>query len=297
MRYLFLSIFLIIFIGCGSKSFATFGKRPNNKEYSFDVELHNHHKDIISLQNEVNDLVKDMKGNGSIIGKINYQKSNIYNNSIKEKSYFTSNRKRENPVKYHSYKTISLVGEFTDLNNTTTTFILFPKNLKKQNRNTKKYKRYAQVLELIQELKRVKDNNSSDISKKYENRFVLPNQKLNNEEKITVETYNYDLANKIIDFFRSKIAPSFFDKERPFFITITENIFNKKGGASFLYLDLSTFNDSAITQVIESYKNRLVKKGDSDIDILEEWNYHILSAITNFSDKFHLLNFAYAGDE
>jgi hypothetical protein len=199
-------------------------------------------------------------------------------------------------IKYHAYTLIHSIKEIKKFKNTTT-YVLFPKNLKKQNRNTKKYKRYSKVLELIQEFNNINIDTTSSIMKKYTNIFILTKEKLSKEKKVIVETYNYDLANEIIDLFKDKIRPSFFDKEGPFLITVTENIFNKKGNFHFLYLDLSTFNDSAIAQVIESYKNRLVKKGDSDIDTLEGWNYHILSAITNFSDKFHLLNFAYAGDE
>jgi len=179
----------------------------------------------------------------------------------------------------------------------TVTYVLLPRNLKEQNKETKKYKRYAKVLELIQEFKKVTSANYSTETKKYENNFILPKIKSKNENKVTVETYNYELSNKILDFFKEKITPLFFDKDGPFFITITKNVFNQEKISSFIYLDLSTFNESAINQVINSYKHRLVNKGNDDIGTLEEWHYNILSAITNFNDNLHLFQVTVAGED
>lgn len=177
------------------------------------------------------------------------------------------------------------------------TYILFPRNLIGQNKETKKYKRYLKVLELIQEFKKVNNTNSSTKAKEYENKFILPKIKSLNEEKVTVETYNYELSNEILDFFKEKVTPLFFDKDGPFFITVTKNVFNQEKISSFIYLDLSTFNESAINQVINSYKHRLVDKGNDDIGTLEKWHYNILSAITKFNDNLHLFQVAVAGEE
>ena len=270
MKYWIFLVFLV-FWGCRQKDFVM-------RNCSIE-EQHNKNRELIkhlkSLEVEAT----------SIIGK-----NNFTNNSKSKKSSI------QKIIKYHGYIIVHSKKQLKSLKNTMT-YVIFPKNLKQENRNTKRYKRYSKVLNLIQEMDNLGINKTSNSTiKKYTNQFILTQEKQINAKKVKVETYNYKLANKIIDLFKDKITPSFFDKEGPIFITVTENIFDKKN-FSFLYLDLSTFNNSAITQVIDSYKNRLVKKGDSDIDTLEGWNYHILSAITNFSDKFHLLNFAYAGDE
>jgi hypothetical protein len=224
-----------------------------------------------------------VKGN-SIIGNLSSSK----NRSIQSKAI------SKNKIIGHCHKSISSIREAQELKNTFT-YILFPRDLKGERKDTKKYKRYTKVLELVQELKRIDNINSSNISIKDENKFILMKTDPKDKEKITVEKYNYVLSHKIIDFFKYKTPTSFFDKEGPFFITVTKNIFNQKDNFSFLYLDLSTFNESAIIQVIESYKKRLVKKGDKNIDTLEEWHYQLLSAITNFNDNFHLFNVVYAG--
>jgi len=260
-----------------------------------------------------------VKGN-SIIGNVHISKQ------TKSQSKKLSQKK----IIGHYYRNISILKEAQELKNTFT-YVLFPKSIKKESKYTQKYKRYAKVLELIQELKKIKkntplnivqkntkyqkkrdyqtlieiqNNTEKNILRKYENQFILMRKKLNKKENITVESYNYELATQIIDFLRTKLTASFFEKngslffneEGPFFITLTERNLNKKDGFGFLYLDLSTFNESAITQVIESYKKRLVKKGDKNIDTLEEWHYQLLSAITNFNDNFHFFNVAYAGD-
>ena len=199
-------------------------------------------------------------------------------------------------IKAHSYQTVNSKNELKKLNNTMT-YVLFPRNLMGQNKKTKKYKRYAKVLELIQELKKVNNSTHLNKIKKYENKFILPKIKSLNEEKVTVETYNYKLSNVILDFFKEKITPLFFDKDGPFFITVTKNVFNQEKISSFIYLDLSTFNESAINQVVNSYKHRLVEKGNDNIGILEEWHYKILSAITNFNDNLHLFQVALVGEK
>jgi len=271
MRYF---IFLIFFIGCSSQKYNGYHIHISSME-----EISNLEKIEDNIEEHFKSLEQE---NLSIIGKTLSNKSENKQLSIQK------------IIKYHGYTLIYSLNQLKNFEDTTT-YILFPKNLKGENKNTKKYKRYSKVLKLIQELNQIDEHSKASI-KKYTNRFVLTKDKQVKEKKVTVETYNYTLANKIIDLFKDKITPYFFDKEGPFFITVTENIFDKKNKLSFLYLDLSTFNNSAITQVIESYKTRLVEKGDSDIDTLEGWHYHILSALTNFSDNFHLFNFSYAGD-
>jgi hypothetical protein len=65
---------------------------------------------------------------------------------------------------------------------------------------------------------------------------------------------------------------------------------------SFLYINLSRFNNSAIREAIESYKERLVDKGNSDIERLEGWRYALLATLTNFNDDIHIVRAAMAGE-
>ena len=112
--------------------------------------------------------------------------------------------------------------------------------------------------------------------------------KLDNNKKINVETYNYKLSNKILEIFEKIVTPSFFEKEGPFLITVTENILKEKK-FGFLYVDLSTFDNRALKQALSSYKKRLKEKGDGEIDFLEKMHYRLLSTMTNFSYEFQLL--------
>lgn len=188
-------------------------------------------------------------------------------------------------IKYHSYSVVDSRKKLKRLKNTIT-YILFPRNLAGKSKNSQKYQRYSKVLELIQELKEVRDNNSSNSSiDKYENKFIL----LKNNSKVTVENYNYVLGNQLIDFFKEKLPPSFFDDEGPFFITTTSNVFELEKDFNFIHLNLTKFNNSAINQLIDNYKDRLVDKGDTDLNILETWYYKVLSGITNFNNELHLI--------
>ena len=122
---------------------------------------------------------------------------------------------------------------------------------------------------------------------------------INTNKKFTVETYNYPLAQKVLsmitqkDAFKSSI---FNDNDGPFLITTTKRFLEHDKGLSFLCVDLSTFNKSAIKEVFESYKTRLENLGNQDIGILEGLRYSILSTLTNFNDNIYIFKAAMAGE-
>jgi len=155
------------------------------------------------------------------------------------------------------------------------------------------------VLELIQTLEEV-SNNKSNVDNHtefniYENKFVLFGDK-KKEKYLNLKQYNYKISNTILDILRNRIDNSFLNKDGPFLITMTDNILNKDDGYEFIYIDLSEFNNSAIEEVINTYKNRLEENGSSDIKLLERFRLKFLSAITNFNDRMHLSSELLAGE-
>ena len=199
-------------------------------------------------------------------------------------------------VRSHSYNVINSSDALLALENTTT-YVLLPRNLSgHSNQNTVIYKRYLQVLELIQELKKVnKSIPRNSISRKHENEFILFTTG-EVDKKVTVENYNYELSHEVLDFFQEKYPSKLFRKDGPYFITTAKNVLTSSDDFSFLYVNLSKFNNSSVKEVIESYKQRLLDKGDSDIGLLESWRYTLLSALTTLNNDIHIFQTAVAGE-
>lgn len=177
-NYIFF-IFIFIFLsGCSQKNYyinseESYEKlhsevKELSKQYDYDQKLHNHHSDIQELHSEIEELLElynqatlhyEITGNNKI-GKVNmsYYKSSFSNNSSHDSDSYNNketslNKEVTTGIKSHSYQTINSIDELKNLKNTVT-YVLFPRNLVGQNKKTKKYKRYAKILELIQELKK-----------------------------------------------------------------------------------------------------------------------------------------------
>jgi len=181
----------------------------------------------------------------------------------------------------------------------TLSYVILPRNLAGHSgRDTAVYKRYVQVLEQIQELRKI---NKSNVVRKAspfprtDNHFVLF-KKGEDESRVTVENYNYELSYKVLDFFQEQYPDVRFDQEGPYIITTASNVMNGTKDFSFLYINLSRFNNSAIREAIASYKQRLVDKGNTDIEKLEGWRYALLATLTSFNDDIHIVRSAMAGD-
>jgi hypothetical protein len=198
----------------------------------------------------------------------------------------------------HAYTTVHSVDELKQLRDTLT-YVIIPYDLSTQElgRDSKKYKRYKKVLELIQEHQRVENNISKDdSSQKEKNKFVILS-KNSDGKKVDIESYNYKLANMVLDFFRKSHSTNIFNNEGPFLITTTKNIlFDKNKKFEFLYLNMSNFNDSAINQVLESYKARLVSDSMDEVGLLERLHYSLLSFATNFNADMYIIQSAMAGE-
>ena len=203
-----------------------------------------------------------------------------------------------NVINSHAYTVVSSEDELKELRYTLT-YVIIPYDISKQEigKASKKYKRYKKVLELIQEHQRVEHNISKgDTSQKRKNRFVILS-KNSDRKKVDIESYNYKLANRVLDFFRDKYSSRVFNSQGPFLITTTKNIlFDKSDKFEFLYLNLSNFNGSAIDQVLGSYKDRLVSDSLDDVGLLEKLHYSLLSFATNFNADMYIIQSAMAGD-
>lgn len=199
-------------------------------------------------------------------------------------------------VRSHSYNVVHTADELKALENTLT-YVLLPRNLSgHSNQNTDIYKRYVQVLELIQELKKVDTTLDANSSQRLrENEFIL----FQNKEvvgNVTVENYNYALAHKVLDFFNEKYPQATFAQDGPYLITTAKNVLKESEAFSFLYVNMSTFNNSSVKEVLESYKQRLIDRGNSDVSILESWRLILLSALTNFNADIHIFQTAVTGE-
>jgi len=201
-------------------------------------------------------------------------------------------------VRSHVYTVIHAKDDLEKLEYTLS-YVILPRNLSRHsNKVTAVYQRYAQVLEQIQELRKISKSNVVQKSAPFprtDNHFVLF-KKGEDESKVTIDNYNYELSYKVLDFFQAKYPDVRLDKEGPYIITTARNVMNGVEDFSFLYMNLSSFNNSAVKEAIESYKKRLVDKGNSDIERLEGWKYSLLSALTNFNADIHIVRSAVAGE-
>ena len=221
------------------------------------------------------------------------------NDKITKVSIGDKDEQKDIKVRSHVYTVINKEDDLKKLAYTLS-YVLFPKNLSgRSNKITASYKRYVEVLEQIQELRKI-DKGNVMVTKslrfpRTDNHFVLF-KKGEDESRVTVENYNYELSYKVLDFFQEKYPNVRFDDDGPYIITTASNVMNGAKDFSFLYINLSNFNNSAIREAIESYKKRLVDKGNSDIEKLEGWRYSLLAALTNFNDDIHIVRSAMAGD-
>lgn len=217
-------------------------------------------------------------------------------------------------IKKHVYTLVSSIDDIQKLQNMKT-YVLFPDDLSfSAYKNSRKHERYKRVLALIQEVQKytlgelILDINLS----KSMNQFILFGKK-EDEKKLTLNDYDYKLAHQVMDYLiKSNLAKYKYlshmeeqkylmEKSRefwgegPFLITTTDNIVEKKV-LTYLYIDLSEFDNSAINEIINSYKERLIDKGNSKFTVLEKLRHRILSLITNANYNVHVVKSVIAGD-
>ena len=220
------------------------------------------------------------------------------NDEITKVSIGEKENQKDINIRSHVYTVVDKEEDLKELAYTLS-YVILPRNLAGHSgRDTAVYKRYVQVLDQIQELRKINKRNVRKKASQFprtDNYFVLF-KKGEDESRVTVENYNYDLSYKVLDFFQEKYPDIRFDGEGPYIITTARNVMNGVEDFSFLYMNLSRFNNSAIREAIESYKERLVNKGNSDIERLEGWRYSLLAVLTNFNDDIHIVRAAMAGD-
>ena len=195
-------------------------------------------------------------------------------------------------ISEHKYKRINTITQIKELKSMKT-YLLLPNNISNSYHKSKKYKRYEKVLNLIQELPKYNENIFKLNDKKINKFILLAKEKTLDDEPITPQNYNYKLSNQIISIMENNSTLSF-KGEGPFLATTMINIITDKN-ITYLYIDLSEFNNSAIDEIINSYKQHLIDKGNSDFTILEKLKYKILALLTNANDNIHIVKSAVAG--
>ena len=198
-------------------------------------------------------------------------------------------------IEGHSYRVISLENELKKLAGVTT-YVILPKNFSRTtDLKSDAYLRYERILELIQYLDKVEVNSDGSVSSFYEdeNTFILfANKK---DERVSLKNYDYALSNKVLKFFRKTYSNSLFREEGPFLITTIKNIWNDKEDFSFLYVNLTNFNKSAVDEIVGAYKERLIERGIDDVTTFEKWHARLLSFVTNFGSDIKIFQTAVAG--
>lgn len=194
-----------------------------------------------------------------------------------------------------SYRVIYSEDELKKLSEITT-YVIFPKSLASESRMDEQiHKRYKRVLKLIQRLDKVEVENDGYVSSFYENEniFVLFSQEKG--KVVSIENYNYDLSKKVLKFFRKAYTYSLFREEGPYLITTVKNVWKEKEDFSFIYVNLSGFDNSAIDEMIGAYRERLFNHGINDITILEKIHTNLLSIVTNFSSGINIFQGVVSG--
>lgn len=198
-------------------------------------------------------------------------------------------------IEDHSYQVISSEEALTKMQKVTT-YVLLPKNFSTETEtDSAAYLRYERVLKLIQHLDKVEVERNGEVSDFYENEniFVLFSDAQN--IPITVKSYNYALSNKVLKFFRKSYGNSLFREDGPYLITTIKNVWNHPEDFSFLYVNLTNFNKSAVDEIIGAYQERLIERGIDEITTFETWHAGLLSFVTNFGSDIKIFQTAVAG--
>ena len=279
-----------------------------NKDENFEEKMDT---DCIKLEiiqgkiKRIEDLSEKQKKNqNNYTSKIDssfYGKGGSYKVSKSNKIYKKS-QQQSTKIKSNEYLSLNSIEELKNLKGIRT-YVLFPKKIYSGTSNTETYKRYSIVLEYIQEeLNKitVQDANEDSINNQHniktqKNRFVLFYEK-KYDKKLILDNYNYKVSHKVLDIFKDKIKSDIFDNDGPFLITMNENMFDNEKGFEFIYIDLSDFNDSAIKEVINSYRVKLKENGLSDVPTLERFRLICLSLITTFSANIYSFSVLHAKD-
>jgi len=196
-------------------------------------------------------------------------------------------------IEKHKYQKIKKIAQIKKLKNMKT-FSLFPNNLSTSDKNLKKYKRYKKVLDLIQELQQYAENTSKIEEKKINNFILLTKEKALEDEPITPKNYNYKLSNQIISIIENNSTLSF-KGEGPFLVTTMGNIMTDEN-ITYLSVDLSPFDNSAIDEIVNSYKEHLEEKGMDDFTFLEKLKSKILSIVVKANENIRTVQMAVAGE-
>ncbi|CAA6812240.1 MAG: Unknown protein [uncultured Sulfurovum sp.] len=198
-------------------------------------------------------------------------------------------------IEDHSYRVVGSEAELKTLLGVNT-YVVLPHNFSSET-DTKSdaYLRYERVLTLIQRLDKVEVERNGEVSAFYddENIFVLFSSL--KDEPITLKNYDYALSNKVLKFFKKAYGNSLFREDGPYLITSIKNIWNEEEDFSFMYVNLSNFNKSAVDEIIGAYKERLINRGIDEVTTFEKWHAGLLSFITNFGTDIKIFQTAVAG--
>ena len=195
-------------------------------------------------------------------------------------------------IQEHKYEIINTIIQIKKLQNMKT-YLLLPNNISNSDSKSKKYERYKKVLDLILELQQYVENTSKIKEKKINKFILLAKEKALEDEPITPKNYNYKLSNQIISIIENNSTLSF-KGEGPFLVTTMDNIMTDKN-ITYLSVDLSPFDNSAIDEIVNSYKEHLEEKGMDDFTFLEKLKSKVLSIVVKANENIRTVQMAVAG--
>ena len=196
-------------------------------------------------------------------------------------------------IQKHRYKKINTITQIKKLKNIKT-YVLLPHNISFTYTKSKIYKRYTRALDLVQRLPKYANNISETEAQKINQFILLAKEKALEDEPLTPKNYNYKLSNQIISIIENNSTLSL-KGEGPFLVTTMGNIMTDKN-ITYLSVNLSPFDNSAIDEIINSYKEHLEEKGMDDFTFLEKLKSKVLSIIVKANENIRTVQMAVAGE-
>jgi len=249
---------------------------------------------IIGTSNGIE--LSNIDNSSPIVGNVGVVHGTIDDNEIGDSSNLglhTDSNIQITIIKKHRYKKINTILQIEELKNIKT-YLLLPLNISFTYTKSKIYKRYKRALDLVQRLPKY-DNNISETEAKKINQFILlAKEKTLEDEPITPKNYNYKLSNQIISIIENNSTLSF-KGEGPFLVTTMENIITDEN-ITYLSVDLSPFDNSAINEIVNSYKEHLEEKGMDDFTFLEKLKSKVLSIVVKANENIRTVQMAVAGE-
>jgi hypothetical protein len=182
-------------------------------------------------------------------------------------------------VERHFYTSVTSKNDVLKLDHMVT-YMLFPREPK----NNKVEERYIRLFSLL-----VNEHDRTGVINKLNpqqaeraNRFILMVRDA--DVKLDLENYNYELSREIMDYFRERFGNTSFKGDGPFLVTTRDGLFDNTIALNMFFLNLDKFDETAISETVKIYKNRLEDDGEIKFSFLDKLKFKILAFVVPAND-------------